>query len=547
MKSKLKCINTKIKSINDKKTGSKTNNKKANSTCSKTKTKKPFEKLSRDRQISIMKTNINKNGKKLWIPKITDEMEKQDTISWFKHKVYTNDKAEFVETFKKKPSVKKFKKCLTVRLFLTRYQKILIKNWLNACTIVYNNAVDILNTKKYDNCTPKEMLYGVREDLFEIKKNIQIKSVKILNEVPDIECSFTKKHSVKIHILDYSIKEACKNYSACITKIKNKQIKHFELKHLAFDRSNKVLKLEKRAFSENAFYENIFGKINGKYNRKKFKFDDVKNVYNSDCTLKLDCNTNRYYLFVPCNVNVVAERKQIEKDNKKNETIPKKMISLDPGLRTFMTGITENSVEKICYNYSKIIKPMIKKEQFLANKLKSFNDPSVIEKMSAIKCTCKTSKKKQKGTPRCKCINKSRASTKNKLGAIRRRIKNKINDMQWKTISYLTKNHENIYIGDLSTKNVVKNGKSNLNGSTKQLLLRTNLYLFRERLKYKCAIRGVNYQMINEYYTSKMCSSCGEINEKLSSKKVFECEKCKVELDRDVNGARNIYLKKYIK
>ena len=46
-----------------------------------------------------------------------------------------------------------------------------------------------------------------------------------------------------------------------------------------------------------------------------------------------------------------------------------------------------------------------------------------------------------------------------------------------------------------------------------------------------------------EEYTSKTCSCCGSLNTKLGSSKIFNCPSCKVILDRDENGARNILLK----
>ena len=52
--------------------------------------------------------------------------------------------------------------------------------------------------------------------------------------------------------------------------------------------------------------------------------------------------------------------------------------------------------------------------------------------------------------------------------------------------------------------------------------------------------------MIDERYTSKMCSLCGWINNKLGSDKIYNCKECKLMLDRDVNGARNIFLKQYM-
>lgn len=46
-----------------------------------------------------------------------------------------------------------------------------------------------------------------------------------------------------------------------------------------------------------------------------------------------------------------------------------------------------------------------------------------------------------------------------------------------------------------------------------------------------------------EEYTSKTCTRCGRINHNLGSNKVFTCASCKLIIDRDINGARNILLK----
>lgn len=50
---------------------------------------------------------------------------------------------------------------------------------------------------------------------------------------------------------------------------------------------------------------------------------------------------------------------------------------------------------------------------------------------------------------------------------------------------------------------------------------------------------------VTEEYTSKTCGNCGELNEKLGSNKTFECQKCKIVIDRDCNGCRNILLKAF--
>ncbi|CAG8820724.1 12399_t:CDS:1, partial [Gigaspora margarita] len=48
-------------------------------------------------------------------------------------------------------------------------------------------------------------------------------------------------------------------------------------------------------------------------------------------------------------------------------------------------------------------------------------------------------------------------------------------------------------------------------------------------------------------YTSKTCGFCGYVYRKLGGSKIFHCPECKTELDRDINGARNILLRYFTK
>jgi putative transposase len=57
-------------------------------------------------------------------------------------------------------------------------------------------------------------------------------------------------------------------------------------------------------------------------------------------------------------------------------------------------------------------------------------------------------------------------------------------------------------------------------------------------LKNKAPIREVT-----PYYTSKMCARCGYLHQDLRGEQIFECPKCGLRIDRQLNAAINIYLK----
>lgn len=125
-----------------------------------------------------------------------------------------------------------------------------------------------------------------------------------------------------------------------------------------------------------------------------------------------------------------------------------------------------------------------------------------------------------------------------------KKITNIVDDLHWKTINYLTKNFGNIIIGNMSTKSIIKNSpKNNLTSYVKRVASLMKLFTFKQRLEYKCTRRKIGYMEVDEAYTSKTCTKCGEIKNNLGGSKVYKCDNCNLILDRDINGARNIYLK----
>ena len=43
-----------------------------------------------------------------------------------------------------------------------------------------------------------------------------------------------------------------------------------------------------------------------------------------------------------------------------------------------------------------------------------------------------------------------------------------------------------------------------------------------------------------------MCHNCENLKMNLGSKKIYECDKCKIKIDRDINASINIYKKGFL-
>jgi len=77
---------------------------------------------------------------------------------------------------------------------------------------------------------------------------------------------------------------------------------------------------------------------------------------------------------------------------------------------------------------------------------------------------------------------------------------------------------------------------------TKRLLYLFSFFSFKQRLTFACKYYNKTLCIVNESYTSKTCTECGELNDVQGSEE-YHCNVCGLDVDRDVNGSRNILIK----
>lgn len=123
-----------------------------------------------------------------------------------------------------------------------------------------------------------------------------------------------------------------------------------------------------------------------------------------------------------------------------------------------------------------------------------------------------------------------------KLARIHWRISNIRKDSLHKLTTFLAKNHSQIVIEDLHVKNLFKNRQLS------RAVGDVGFFEFRRQLDYKSKWYGSEVLYAPRFYPStKMCSSCGQVKDVVSlSEREFVCEACGLQLDRDLNAAKNI-------
>lgn len=120
---------------------------------------------------------------------------------------------------------------------------------------------------------------------------------------------------------------------------------------------------------------------------------------------------------------------------------------------------------------------------------------------------------------------------------IHRSIKNiRINHIRKFVSELVKKQPQYIAIEDLNVKGMLKN---------KYLardIVNCSFYTIREQLIRKAKERHIVVRLVDRFYpSSKTCSNCGSYKVDLKlSQRVYRCEHCKVQIDRDFNASLNI-------
>ncbi len=248
-------------------------------------------------------------------------------------------------------------------------------------------------------------------------------------------------------------------------------------------------------------YPRYFGKNNS---RIKIKTNLKKLGVTIDHSCRLNRVNDKYYLNIPYTRKVP----KVESNRR---------CAIDPGGRTFLTGY---EAEGLAFEINKDNGFIRRKKQSI-RKLQS--------KLSE-------EKNKRKRTKYRKVIN-------NTFDKITKCIK----DLHHKASKLLADNYKEILLPIFETSRLVRKKNRRINNNAADNLLTLSHYKFRKLLAEKMKNRGGNLIECTEEYTSKTCSSCGRLNHKLGSSKIFQCpyQNCNLVADRDLNAAKNIYMKNY--
>ena len=164
------------------------------------------------------------------------------------------------------------------------------------------------------------------------------------------------------------------------------------------------------------------------------------------------------------------------------------------------------------------------------------SDGTIFENPKALKSNLKSLKRLQRGLSRKVKGSSNRRKQQMKVARKHYRISCIRKDAIHQATSFIVNHYDKIVIETLKPQNMVKNHK------LAQAVSDVSFGAISRILAYKCLWQGKELVKADMWFpSSKTCSNCGHKKEVLKlSERIFKCESCKTEIDRDLNAAINL-------
>ena len=125
---------------------------------------------------------------------------------------------------------------------------------------------------------------------------------------------------------------------------------------------------------------------------------------------------------------------------------------------------------------------------------------------------------------------------------LRQRIINLVDELHWQVARWLTSTYRVILLPTFETQDMTARAGRKIHSKTARMMLSFRHYEFKRRLRWKAWQRGAVVIDVNEAYTSRTRSWDGTLDARLGGARVIR-DQTGFGMDRDVNGARGIFLR----
>ena len=328
--------------------------------------------------------------------------------------------------------------------------------------------------------------------------------------------------NVGYDIRDAALNDAYTAYCTGVKKVANGTFRKFTLR----------FRSRKKTPTESLYLRSRWIVLrNDKKNRLDIKWPNQKtpmslflsNRANQQIVIEKDCrlqrtNQNTFYLCVPMTYPEPSARVVENQDHANHSTDGLRVCSIDPGVRTFQTiyDVTRGRLIDVApRDIGKIIRLSCNVDKLISQKTHQL----------------------QRSTSRYQ-LNRA-------IKRARERIRCLIDEVHKQLAKFLVTEFDLILLPEFETSRMIRKLDRKIHSKSARSMASWAHYRFRQRVIFKAMQFGAKVALVDESYTSKTCSSCGNIKHDLHAAKIYHCTKCGSCVDRDANGAKNIFLKNY--
>jgi putative transposase len=161
-----------------------------------------------------------------------------------------------------------------------------------------------------------------------------------------------------------------------------------------------------------------------------------------------------------------------------------------------------------------------------------------INKTASMKKKQKKLKRLNRQLSKCQKDSKRRQKAKNKYSAYSKYLSNiRQNYIHNCSADIIKKLPEKIVVETISELSWMKNKQHNINREVQF----SGVFEFLRQLEYKSQNSGIKFVKADKYYPStQLCSYCGNKKKLNLNERIYHCDVCGLEIDRDINAAINL-------
>ena len=369
------------------------------------------------------------------------------------------------------------RKSQKIRLYPDARQRAEIRRWFGAARYAYNQTVELLTGED----APPAVKTKIRDAV--------------------LPALLPWHRSAPREVLVGAVFDACRAVSAA--KKRNSQLAKDKIRGMRQEKSfakvrfrsrknpHQIFTVQAKCVSDSGIYRTKLGDM---------QMAERLPVAKNQNICRLTLRHGQYHLAVPYD-----ERRPPQRENQA------RVVALDPGVRSFLTWYSSDSVGKIGEGvFFKIQRLCERLDDLLSRATKA---------------------------PSRRRRNMRRAASRMRL-----RLENLVSELHRKAARFLVDNFDVTLLPSFETSEMVERGRRNIRSKTVRNLLSLAHYRFKLFLKHKADELGAVVLEVSEAYTSKTVSWTGEVLENLGGSSVVVSQDGE-RMDRDYNGARGIYLR----